>query len=90
MNTTFLCPADNNELWSKSVRHQNTGFHRIYKPSGAVVTPSICSGATTQAFRFVNSVEPCVLMSDYVANDSTYKCSNEQVGYMGRLANSRD
>jgi len=40
---------------SKLVRHRNTKFYGIYKPSGPVVESSFCSCATTQGILVSNS-----------------------------------
>jgi len=59
----------NNELWSKLVRHQNTGIlFGIYKLSGPVVEPSLCLCATTQGLQVFKFCRTCISMSNYYLN----------------------
>ena len=54
------------KLWSKLVRHRNTGFHGILKtlrPCSSALTSLMCH--STGPFGLLYSVEPCVSMSSY-------------------------
>ena len=36
----------------------------------SLVVPSLCSGATAQGLRVINSIDPCVLRSNYLKNNT--------------------
>ena len=64
LRVTGSCKGTITSLYSKKLNFKTQGSTEFITLR-SLVAPLLCPGTTTQSLQFINSVDPCVLKSNY-------------------------